>query len=144
MKLRAPGQYDVDLASLESGLECNDISLTQQQFKDDADINVIMERFNRTGELPALVAPGQFDDFTEVTDYHTAMNMVVSAQQAFQDMPARIRSRFENDAGKFVEFVNDPSNLAEGVELGVFEAPQGHTGLLDVSVPTDTKEEQKQ
>lgn len=138
MKLRAPGQYNVDEASLEAGLECFDVSLTQQQFKDDADINVIMERFNRTGELPVPVTPGQFGDYTEVYDYHSAMNMVVAAQQAFAQMPAKIRSRFGNDAGAFVEFVSDSANLDEGIELGVFEAPAGHTGSLDVSVPTDT------
>ena len=34
--LRTPFNYDRDLASEESGLKCEDPSLTQQQFKDEA------------------------------------------------------------------------------------------------------------
>ena len=35
-----------------SDLECKDPSLAQQQFKDDVDINVLLERFKVTGVMP--------------------------------------------------------------------------------------------
>lgn len=140
IKLRAPFNYDTDEASLESGLACEDPSLAQQQFKDESDINVIMERFNRTGEVIAPVRLPEFGDFTEVSDYHTALSRVREAQETFEGFPAHIRARFENDAGRFVEFVMDDANMEEALALGIVERP-GHTDSLDVSVPTDTNKE---
>ena len=49
--LRSLYNYDRDAASSESGLACDDPTLAQQQFRDEADINTILERFGRTGLL---------------------------------------------------------------------------------------------
>ena len=37
-----------------SDLECRDPSLAQQSFKDDADINVMLEKFRVTGVMPTV------------------------------------------------------------------------------------------
>ena len=49
--MRTPYNYDTDEVSVDSGLVCPEPTLAQQQFKDEADINLILERFGRTGEL---------------------------------------------------------------------------------------------
>ena len=41
-----------DALSFSSGLACDDPSLTQQQFKEESDINNIVDRFMKTGHLP--------------------------------------------------------------------------------------------
>ena len=97
--------YDLDAVSLETGLDCGVdeltgeilTSLTQQQFKEDADINVIVKRFGLTGELPDDVRMPQSGDFTGIPDFHTALNLVRATQEEFMRVPAEIRGRFQND-----------------------------------------------
>lgn len=131
--LRTPYNYDRDVVSVESGLACDDPTLAQQQFRDEADINTILERFGRTGEVIVPVRVPEFGDFTEVADYHTAMNMIIEAQSAFDALPARIRKEFENDPGRFVDFVMDESNRDKAVEMGLIEAPKAIVTMADVA-----------
>lgn len=120
--MRNPYNYDRDAASDESGLACPEPTLAQQQFKDETDINTIMERFGMTGQLTVSARMPQYADFESVMDYHSAMNAVVSAQQSFDSLPAKVRARFNNDAGAFVEFCLDEKNRDEAIALGLAEA----------------------
>jgi phage internal scaffolding protein len=117
--LRTPYNYDTMSASNESALECLDDSLAQQHPREECDINTIVRRFGLTGELPTGVRAPQYGDFTSATDYHTAMNAVISAQESFMQLPADIRTRFNNDAGAFVDFCSDENNRAEAEKLGL-------------------------
>jgi phage internal scaffolding protein len=117
--LRTPYNYDVNEASDASGLVCDDPSLAQQHAKDECDINTIVRRFGLTGELPSNVRAPQYGDFTDAVDYHTALNAVRAADEAFMQLPADVRTRFNNDAGAFVDFVSDDSNRAEAEKLGL-------------------------
>lgn len=102
-----------------SDLECKDASLTQQQFKDDVDINVLLERFQVTGMLPSGVRLPSYGDFTGVSDFSSAMSAVVLAQDSFMQLPASLRARFGNSPQAFLEFCSDPSNKDEIVKLGL-------------------------
>lgn len=126
MFLRTPYNYDMDEVSQETGLICLDPSLAQQSSKDECDINEIVRRFNLTGQLPEGVSVPQYGDFSEVSDYHTAMNLVKAADAAFMALPAELRARFNNDAGAFVDFASDPANGAELSSFGV--APLADAG----------------
>lgn len=118
--LRSGFNYDMDRASEEEGLKCEDETRTQQQFKEECDINTIVERFGVTGELPQGVrVPEQGEFADDVNDYQTALNKLIEADDAFMQMPAKIRAEFQNDAGKFVEFVSDKANLAKMREWGL-------------------------
>lgn len=117
--LRTPYNYDADAVSQDTGLECQDKSLAQQQFLEESDINTIVRRFNLTGQLPDNVRAPQYADFEAVVDFQTAMNAIRSAEESFMSMPAAVRSRFSNDPQLFVEFCSDPSNLAEARKLGL-------------------------
>lgn len=117
--LRTPYNYDRNIASDQSGLECNDPTLTKQSFKEECDINTIVERFNITGELPQNVRMPEYRDFTEITDYHTALNAIAQARESFDAMPANIRARFQNDPEQFVDFCNDPGNRDEAKKMGL-------------------------
>ena len=44
-------------------------------------------------------------DFTNIPDFHTAMNLVRQAQEEFVRIPADVRARFNNDPGRFMEFL---------------------------------------
>lgn len=97
-------------------------SLTQQQFKDQVEINNIIARYNKTGQWPeGLDRNSVFADVSEITDYKDSLEKVMKAQDAFGLLPGEIRNRFANDPAKLLEFIQDPRNYAEGVELGIFE-----------------------
>lgn len=98
-------------------------SRTKQSFRQESDINVIMSRFEKTGLLTHVNQyNGQYGDFTGLPEYQEAMNKVVSANEMFASLPAKIRDRFANDPAKFLSFVGDPANAAEAKALGLFKA----------------------
>ncbi|WNK13409.1 MAG: internal scaffolding protein [Microvirus sp.] len=133
MFIRTPYNYDADEASLASGLACLDASMTQQQFKDECDINVIVRMFGITGELPQNVRMPTYGDFSAVVDYHTAMNAIRASQEAFEALPGAVRERFANDPQRFVDFCSDDRNLDEARKLGLVPA----TAPLDLNQPVE-------
>lgn len=95
-------------------------SLTKQSFKDECDINNIMKKYQKTGLVTHLASfSGQYGDFTSAEDYHASFNKVLEAQDMFMTLPSSVRSRFENDPAKFLEFVHDPKNQTDLVKLGL-------------------------
>lgn len=118
--LRVPFAYDVDAVSAENAVGCVGESRTSQEFKEECDINTIINRFG-IGD-PAIVAQNWTTnvDITEATsDFQSAMNALVEAADQFNSLPARVRSRFDNDPAMFVDFVSDPSNVEEMIALGL-------------------------
>lgn len=105
--------------SIETGLKCLDDSLTQQQFRDESDINNIVDRFMKTGHLPDPVSMPQYVDYEGVFDFQSAMNVVRQADENFMRMDAKVRSRFHNSPQEFLEFFADPANSEEAVRLGL-------------------------
>lgn len=119
--LRTEFNYDMLAASFESGLRCEDPSMAQQQFVEESDINTIVDRFGLNGEVPEVVRMPQYGDFSQVGDFQSAMNAVIAAQKDFMTLPAKVRSRFDNDPQKLLEFVSDDANLAEARALGLMK-----------------------
>lgn len=126
--VRSPYNYDADAASVESGISfpLDDEEapiVVQQQFKEECDINTIVKRFGLTGELPENLNFPKSGDFTGVTDFHTAMNVVRRAEEEFMELPAELRSRFGNDPGTLLAFLEDPKNKEDAIKLGLVNKP---------------------
>lgn len=102
-------------------VECGDKTMTQQQFEPECNVNNIMKRFKQTGVLPTVSGEPIFGDFSNVVDYQTALNNVLSAQEAFSKLPANVRKKFENDPGILDEFLKDPKNKEECISLGLLK-----------------------
>jgi len=117
--IRTPYNYNTDAISDKTGLDCGPETKTQQQFKDEVDINTIVERFGVTGETPPTINFPTEQDFTETFDFQSAMNITVAAREEFMKMPAKARARFMNDPQKFMEFIHDNDNAEEAVKLGL-------------------------
>lgn len=99
-------------------------SLVQQNAKDECDVNKILERFNKTGQLPNMIKQNpQFGDFTLVADYQESLNQVMFAQEQFAGLPSKVRARFENDPAQFLAFATNPQNLEGMIELGLAKRP---------------------
>lgn len=114
-------------------------SLTQQSDLNETDINVIMKKYNVTGQVPAVLAEGIFGDFTTVTDFRDAQDKLLAAQEAFAQVPAKIREQFHNDPAEFIEFATNKENLAQLRTWGL--APPEEIKENSVPVPKpETKE----
>lgn len=132
---------DRDAHSEKHGIAFPDESLTDQSQKDQSDINTIVKNFGLTHELPYGIDVPKYDDFTNApTDYHAALNFIREADSVFMEVPANIRSRFENDAGNFLQFLSDDTNREEAANLGLIPPlpnPPPSDGGGDSSPPSD-------
>jgi len=111
-------------------------SRTKQAFVEESDINTIMKKYEKTGVLdPRLQrGPGSYGDFTSATDYHSSLNQVVAAQEAFYNLPSAVRAKFHNDPGEMLAWLENPKNDAEAIELGLRQAPEPEAKPTKVEV----------
>jgi len=116
---RTGHNYDRDAASDESGLKCEDATMTQQHFKEECDINTIVERFGIGYEMPEGVRAPTYEDFTGVRDFQSAMNAGLAARDSFMALPGAVRARFENDPQRFVAFCSSDENWDEVANMGL-------------------------
>jgi phage internal scaffolding protein len=131
--LRTPYNYDTDAASNGSGLHCEDATLAQQHFKDECDINNILRQFNITGLLPEQPISPRYGDFTGISDYHTALNQVIAAENEFMSLPANLRARFNNDPAQLIEFLDNSENKEEAIKLGLVNPPKNLPQVVEDS-----------
>jgi len=95
-------------------------SLAKQSFKDECNINTIMGKYDKTGLIEHLnTHQGQYGDFVGFQDYQTSLNQILEADEMFMSIPSKIRSRFQNDPEKFLQFAQDPENLDQMIEMGL-------------------------
>lgn len=97
-----------------------EVSRTDQSFLKDTDVNNIMQKYLKTGQITHLAkVSGVFTDVSQIPDLLTAMSQVTKAQQAFELLPAALRKRFGNSPVAMVEFLKDTRNDREAIELGL-------------------------
>lgn len=94
-------------------------SMTQQQFKDECDINLMVKRFGGLPVPGAGAAVGRYGDFSTAPDFFEAQQLVLRARAQFDSLPSAVRRRFDNDPAQLLAFVGDKSNLDEARELGL-------------------------
>lgn len=107
-----------------SGLTCEDESLTQQQFKDECDIDCILRRYDQTGVLVDPLSErrlAQFGDFSNLPSFAEYQNRLAEVSEYFMSLPPEVRSNFANDVGTFIEAIGNPDNESKLVELGILE-----------------------
>jgi phage internal scaffolding protein len=127
-------------------------SLTQQHFKEECDVINIIKRHDRNGIIEHVQrGQARYGDFSEVADYREALDLVRDAQQEFMSVPSDIRKKFDNDPGKFYQFVSNPDNKEELIKMGFInpkEAPElssvGAKALSEAGEPSTAQEAQKE
>lgn len=124
---KTPWNHDTEFESERTGLFCTDESLTKQEFKEETDINTILERFTRTGEPPPMPLPEHFTDITGRTNYFEMQSKIATANESFYTLPA----------GKRAEFQNDPTRWADAVVLAVDQGDRKALGDLGIEVPPE-------
>lgn len=116
---RAYEVYD----NTQSAVDCSkDPGHTRQSEKESCDINNIVAAAVR-GEFVQNLKSSmpQFLDLTGLPNYQEALDLVIKAQETFMELPAKIRTRFDNNPGKFVDFMSTPGNETEARLLGLLE-----------------------
>lgn len=99
-----------------------DSPFTKQSFKDECDINIILNRYQQTGEMPFINERSpQYLDATASMDFQTSMQYVAEAQSLFQELPSAIRNRFNNDPAQFLEFCSNENNRQEMAKMGLLK-----------------------
>lgn len=93
--------------------------LTQQEFKDECDINRIMAQALQKGMIPVTDNLARYGDFSEVGEYQDAQNLRLRAEAQFAALPAKLRDRLQNDPARFLEWIAKPENLDEALEFGL-------------------------
>lgn len=104
----------------------NSIDRTHQEFKDECDINQILRRYQATGVMPQpwkSPPTPQWGDFASAPDFFEAQQLLLNAKQAFLGLPSRVRSRFNNNPGELLAFIQDTKNRDEAIALGLVNPP---------------------
>lgn len=101
-------------------------SRTKQSYAEDADINNIVARFLKTGNLPDNIRSGGWvsQDFTKAPEnYQEAMRIIIDARSQFMSLPAKLRDKFKNDPGQLESWLADPDNLEDSYKYGLRVRP---------------------
>lgn len=88
-------------------------SLTQQQFRDECDVNYIIEHFQDPAR-PSLVQPSVprvplFGDFSQIPDVRSAHAIFQRAEAEFSALPADVRAKFDNNPVSMMAFLETSS-----------------------------------
>lgn len=81
-----------------------------------------MKRYTHTGILSSTKGTERkpiFGDFTKQKDYQASLNTVILAEEAFSELPAKIRRRFDDKPSEFLKFMENPENFEEAKELNL-------------------------
>lgn len=95
---------------------------TEQNHKDECDINHIIAKYDKTGLLTHVTEmETRFGDVTGF-EYREMVDTVINANRMFDELPAKVKKRFGNDTAAFLEFFDDPDNRDEAIKLGLIDA----------------------
>lgn len=131
-------------ASRMSDVCCETPSLTQQCFRDEMDINVILQRC-LTGDMSGFrQQPGSFLDVSQLGDFSLNMQNYVNVKNYFEALPAEVRAKFNNDLKTFTEVASNPENAKTLKDLGLLPPdPVDPTRIDEPKAPNpDPKDQQ--
>jgi len=108
--------------SLRVQLICEKKGRTKQSAKKECDINYIVGQFQKHKKMPDMIrAVGEYLNLENAPDYREALDTVIRGQETFDMLPAKLKTRFNQDPAQFLEFVMNPGNLEEMRALGLTE-----------------------
>ena len=92
-------------------------SLTQQEFAENADINIMLKKLvvSKDPIAMARLAQPNFNgvdtlDLSEIGDYKESLDRVLEVQNNFNNLPADWRKKFGQDPVQFLQYIADPDN----------------------------------
>lgn len=112
-------------------------SLTKQSFKQECDINTIVNRFQNTGQIPLQnnLEP-QYGNAPDL-DLKTALDNVKNLHREFDDLPDYKKQIFNNNPTEYAEFLSQYEERPESFHSSFLDEP-------DTSVPKSTSDSLKE
>lgn len=101
---------------------------THQSFREEVDINNLVNNWLKTGIAQFTVRRPQYADISHLPDVAIARNLITRAEQEFSELPLAEREKFAS-AMDYLEFM---------VSSDEEDTEQGTDGPLGVTVPSDT------
>lgn len=105
--------------------------LTEQQWKDTCDVNKIIKKHDKTGLITHVSKfKADYGDLSGV-NFTDMQNKLAHIKSKFEELPADIRKRFQNDPQQLGNFLADAKNKQSAVDMGLVQAtpetPHHHT-----------------
>lgn len=104
------------------GTRFTEPSKTKSEFLNECDIDAIVKRAQRSGELPLGRINPQYADVSGITNYQEIHERLNELKSAFDTIPSELRLRFKNDPSRFFEYIQNPKNDEEAIKLGLKKA----------------------
>ncbi len=112
---------------------------TKQSFRDECDINLIMQRAAQGGTISHLTKyEGVYADFSDF-DFREHETKMAEGETIFAALPAEIRREFAQSPQAFFDYVNDPAN-ADDLRKKLPALAKPGTQLISTAAP-DADEE---
>lgn len=101
-------------------------SKTQQHFEPETNIRKIMARCRRTGTVPQRMDQPIFADVSEIPDLAEYQRMMISVNESFMSLPAKVRKEYDNNPIKFIEAAQnaDEETVALFKKCGMIREPE--------------------
>lgn len=98
-------------------------SLTQQHMSESTDINNMVKRYTQGGQINLNKRQPTFG-VASAADFHTMQNAVADVRTQFNNLPSRLRSKFQNDPHMLLRWLENPANHDQAVKLGLIPPPR--------------------
>ena len=122
-KLHFKNHYET-MEEQKKGITFTEPSRTQQQFAEECDINIILDKFNATGVMSHVSSMQPvYADVTGYGDLAECFRKVENAQAAFDALPSKLRAELDNDPRNLVPYITNPANKERCIEYGIFNKP---------------------
>jgi len=94
-------------------------SLTEQSHASACDVNQIMARFLKGTPITHVNHNQPTYGDAPSLDFREAMDIIQNAETQFDALPSAIRKRFDNSPHQFLQFMENPENVSEAIEMGL-------------------------
>ena len=94
-------------------------SMTHQSERETADIKNIIKK----GIIPPDPNQMTFGDFSNGRDFQSTQDAIAQVKSEFDELPSDVRYRFRNDPANMLDFLADPNNHEDAVEMGLRPKP---------------------
>lgn len=92
----------------------NSENLTKQSFKDECDINNVVDRFVQTGQLPFNVRIGGVFEEAPSMSLKEALDIARGAQSDWDNLSDEVRQSFDNQFENYVDFMQNYEEVEYG------------------------------
>ena len=108
-------------------------SRTKSEFAKECDINVIVRKSLKTGTLPSGSRQPMYGDFSNSYSFQKQQTAIAQANSEFMELPSEIRAKFGNDVANLLDYLQDPENNEEAIELGLLPKPEPEQPIVSES-----------